>query len=77
MFGDEIAQFLRHRGAAEHVDDRAAAAALEQRLEQPHEIFGFFLHFDVAVADDAEQAGADDGITGKQPVQEQPDDVLQ
>ena len=42
--------------AAFHVDDAAAAAALEQRLEQQHQVFGFFLDFHVAVAQDAEHA---------------------
>ena len=51
---------LRHGGAAFHVDDAAAAAALEQRLEQQHQVFGFFLDFHVAVAQDAEHAPAGD-----------------
>ena len=47
----------------------AAAAALEQRLEQAHQIFGFFLDFHVAVAQHAEQAGAASRVAGKQPVE--------
>ncbi|MFT3953048.1 MAG: hypothetical protein QM722_01005 [Piscinibacter sp.] len=37
-------------------DHRAAAAPLERRLEQEHQILGLFLDFDIAVADDAERA---------------------
>ncbi len=54
--GDEAAQILGHRGAAFHMDDRAAAPALEQGFEQAHEVFGFFLDFDVAVAQHAQAA---------------------
>ena len=75
MLGDEMAQIVRHGVAAFHVDDAAAAAALEQRLEQQHQVFGFFLHFHVAVAQDAEHAPARDGVAGKQPVEIQRDDM--
>ena len=47
-------------------DDRPAAAALQRAFEQPHQILGLFLHFDVAVADDAEAAVPDDLEAGKQ-----------
>jgi len=44
---------------------------------RPHQIFGFFFHFHVAVADKTEQAGAHHGVTGKQLVQEKPDHAFQ
>ena len=78
MLGDEFAQLAGHRGAALHVDDRTAPAALEQRLEQQHEVFGFFLDFDVAVAQDAEHARHQShAMTGEQPVEVQLDHVFQ
>ncbi len=56
MVGDVAPQILRHGFAALHMDDGAAAAALEQRFEQPYQILGFFFDFHVAVADDAEES---------------------
>ncbi len=53
---DEGAQALGHRRFDFEPDHRAAAAALQRRLEQPHEILGLFLDHDVAVADDAKGA---------------------
>src|SRR6185437_6527234 len=40
LVGDELAQIARHRARAFHVDDAAAAALLQQRLEQQREVFG-------------------------------------
>src|SRR5690606_18123290 len=51
LAGHEIPQFLRHAIVELDADHRAAPAALERRLEEPHEIFRLFLHLDVAVAD--------------------------
>ena len=77
VIGDELTQIRRHRTAAEHLDDRAAAAAFEQRLEQAHQILGLFFDFDIAVADDAEETGTDDGMTGEQTVAEESEDIFQ
>ncbi len=52
----EAAQLRRHRRFDLEPDHRAAAAALERGLEQPHQVFGLFLDLDVGVADDAERA---------------------
>src|SRR4029079_15460620 len=65
MFGDELAQRVRHGGAALHVDHAAAAAALEQGLEQQDQVFGLFLDFHVAVAQQAEHAPAIDAMSRK------------
>ena len=62
---------VRHRGIDLEPDHRAAAAALERGLEQAHQVFGFFLDFDVAVADDAEGALPLHGIAGEQLADEQ------
>ena len=77
MPGDEMAQRLRHGGAAFHVDHAAAAPALEQRLEQQHQVFGFFLDFHVAVAQDAEHAPARHRMAGEQLVEIKRDHMLQ
>jgi len=47
------------------VDHRSAPAPLEQRLEQAHQIFGFFLDFHVAVANGTEQAGTKHRVSRK------------
>ncbi len=56
---------------------RAAAAALQERFEQAHQIFGFFLDLDVAVAQDAQQARALDRVPGKEPVEIQLEHMLE
>ena len=55
MVGDEAPEILGIEALHFEADDRAAAAALQHRLVQAHEIFGFFRDFDVAVAQDAER----------------------
>ena len=55
----------------------AAAAALQHRLVKAHEVFGFFLDFDVAVAQDAEEAARGDGVTREQLVMIDPDDAFE
>ncbi len=77
MLGDELAQLAGHRGAALHVDDATPAAALEQRLEQQHQVFGFFLDFHVAVAQDAEHAPASRRMAGEQLVEIKRDHAFQ
>src|SRR6185295_1009864 len=74
---DELTQIVGHRARALHVDDRAAAPPLEQRLEQQHQIFGFFFDLDVAVTQDAEYARAAHLMAGKQAVQVKRDDLLE
>ena len=44
------------RGVDFEPDHRSAPAPLQRRLEEAHEVFGLFLDFEIAVADDAEQA---------------------
>src|SRR5438477_4790496 len=66
MIGDVTPQILRHCLAALHMDDRAAAAAFEQRLKQPHQIFRFFFYFHLTVADDAKEPGVDEVVARKQ-----------
>ncbi len=73
----EAAQLRRHRRLDLEPDHRAAAAALEHGLELAHQIFGFFLDFDFAVADDAEGALPFDGVARKQPRDEQADGLLE
>ena len=50
---------------------------LERGLEQPHQIFGLFLDFDVGVADDPEGALPLHGVAGEQPADEQPGGLLE
>ena len=71
LVGDEVAQVRRTGGVDLHADHRAAAAALERAFEQAHQVFRLFLDFDVAVADDAEQALAQHIVAGKEPRHEQ------
>ena len=73
----EGAQLRRHRGIDLEPDHRAAAAALQRGLEQPHQILGLFLDFDVGVADDAEAALPLHGVAGEQPADEQAGRLLQ
>ena len=72
----EVAQFRRHLAVEFDADHRAAAAALQRRLEQPDQILGLFLDLDIAVADDAERAGALDLVTREQLADEQADRLL-
>ena len=73
----EAPQLRRHRGFDLEPDHRAAAAALEHGLEQPHQILGLFLDFDFGVADDAERALPLDRVAGKQPADEQAGRLLE
>ena len=52
------------------------AALFQARLELAHQVFGLFLDFDVAVADDAERALRFDVIAREELVQEQRDRVF-
>ena len=58
-------------------DDRAAPAPLQRAFEEPHQILGLLLDFDVAVADDAEAALPDDLEAGKQQRAEGDDDLFE
>ena len=62
----EVLQLGRHVGLDVEPDHQSAAAALERRLEQPHQVFGFFEDFQFGVADDAERAHPLHRIAGKQ-----------
>ena len=77
LAGDEIAQFRRHLLVELDADHRTAAAALQRRLEEAHQIFGLFLDLDIAVADEAERAGALDLVAREQLADEQADRFLE
>ena len=55
----------------------AAPPALQRRFEQPHEILGLLLDFDVAVAQDAEHALADHREAGEEVIEIEPDHLLE
>ena len=67
----------RHRRVELEPDDRAAPAALEHGLERAHQVFGFFLDFQVGIPDHAEGALPLDRIARKQLGDEQRGDLLQ
>ena len=48
LLGDEMADVLGHRRLDLEADHGAAAALLQRRLEEAHEILGLFLDLDVA-----------------------------
>ena len=75
--GDELAQRFRHLAVELDADHRSAAAALQRRLEQAHQILGLFLDLDIAVADDAERARALHLVAGEELADEQADRLLQ
>ncbi len=75
--GDEGAQSLRHAGVDFEPDDRSAAAPFQRAFEQPHQVFGLFLDFDVAVANDAEAAVSGDLVAGEELIDEGEDDLLE
>ncbi len=62
----ETAQGLRHMRVDLQPDDRAAPAPLQRCFEEENEILGFFLDFEIAVADHPEKALAVHCIAGKQ-----------
>ena len=57
-------------------DDVAAAPFPQQALELAHEVFGFLLDLDVAVAQHPAYARVLDAESGEQPVHEHADDLL-
>ena len=71
------AQPLRHAGVDLETDHRAAPPPLQRALEQAHQVFGLFLDFDVAVADDAEAAVPCDLVAGEQLADEGEDDLFE
>ena len=75
--GDERAQRLRHARFDLQPDDRAAAPPLQRALVQAHQVFGLFLDFDVAVADDPETALPRDLVAGKELTDEGQDDLFE
>jgi len=77
MIRDEMAEISGHRTVAHHLDHVAAAAPFQKRFEQPHEIFGFFFDFHIAVAHDAEKAGAYDRVAREQAMQIKPEDAFE
>ncbi len=73
----ELPQRLRHFTVGLDADDGTAAAAFQRAFKEAHQIFGLFLHLDIAIADDAERAGTANGIAGIEPVNEQTDHILE
>ncbi len=70
-------QVARHARLDAEADDVAAAAALQRRFEEPHQVLGLFLDLDLAVAQDAEHAAPRHREAGKQMVEIQPDHLLE
>ena len=77
LLGHEEAQVLRHRRLDLEADHAAAAALLERRLEQAHQILGLFLHLDIGIADHAERALSLHLVAGKQAARVEHDHLLQ
>ena len=77
LLGHEEAQVLRHRRLDLETDHAAAAALLERRLEQAHQILGLFLHLEIGIADHAERALSLHFVTGKQAARVEHDHLLQ
>ena len=75
--GDECAQPLRHARVDLEADDRTAPPPFQRALEQAHQVFSLFLHFDVAVANDAEAAVAGDLVAGEKLADEGEDDLFE
>src|SRR3546814_6825829 len=69
-------ELARHVGREFEQDDAAAAAAADRGAEQAHQILGFFLDLDVAVANDAEDAARADREARKEQVGEQLDQIF-
>src|SRR5690606_23176544 len=72
----EFTQAFRHAAVEFDADDRTAPTALQRGLKQTHQIFGFFLDLDVAVADDLEGARTLDLVTGEQTSDIETDHIL-
>src|SRR5208282_4047283 len=66
----------RHPLVDDEMDDVAAAAALERRFEDADEVLRLFLDFDLAVAQDAEQAETQNLEAWKQAIEEEAYDAL-
>ena len=78
MLGDEMAQMRRASSSLHFIwMTLPRRRRLSSDLEQQHQVFGLFLDFDVAVAQDAEQAPAGDAVAGEQLVEIKRDDMLQ
>src|SRR5262249_38320239 len=71
------AQFFVHRRFDLEVDDIAEPPLLEAYFEFAHQIFGFFGHFDVAVANDAEGALGVDLVAGENLTEEKRNSAFQ
>src|SRR5690349_14197552 len=56
LIGHEETQELRACGIDLHADYGATTPALERAFKEPHKILGLFFDFDVAIANDPEQA---------------------
>src|SRR3546814_1561959 len=69
-------ELARHVGREFEQDDAAAAAAADRGAEQAHQILGFFLDLDVAVANDAEDAARADREARKERSEEQTSEIF-
>ncbi len=72
----EAAQLRRCRRLDFESDHRTAPPALKHGLKQPHQIFRFFLDFNIRIADHAECALALHRVTREQAADEQPRRLL-
>ena len=73
---EHCGQFGRHVGLEFEQNHPPAPAAADRGAEQPHQILGLFLDFDVAVADDAEHADRAARIARENQVGEQFDQIF-
>src|ERR1700730_12728718 len=74
---DKAPQLRRHRGFHLQPNNRSAPAPFENTLEQPNQILGFFLDFDIGIADDPEGAMPFHRIAWEQARNEQRRHLLQ
>ncbi len=75
--GHQGTQLLRHLGVHAEMDRDAASPALQCRLIRADKVFRFFLELHVGVADQAERALAGDAEAREQPIEEQPDQIVE
>ncbi|MCC2653695.1 MAG: hypothetical protein K0Q60_3861 [Microvirga sp.] len=77
FLGHEETQVLGHGRLDLETDHTAAAALLERRLEQAHQILGLFLDLEIGIADHPEGALPLHVVAGEKPAREQHDHLLE
>ena len=77
LVDDEIAYTLGHRCLNLEPDNRATTALLKRRFEEPDEILGLLLDFEVRIPNNPEDTKPFHRITGKQPLDKKTDDLLE